>query len=217
VQRAEGHVQLSDIEPGELPRDRPVHMSTGQHMRTLRGRAEVLLSPGNYWRISGNSEVQLVSGRFSDIELRLLSGAMIVELAEGRLGRDFEITMLVDDFVIRPDEHGEYLLRRREGSPLELQVLQGRAEVRAGDKTIELDSGRGLRLTPELDDSVEKVSEMQPDRLLTWSRTRSRELMLEELEQRRSDRSGVKPVDPPGVESIFSPPPGPPELPSEPR
>lgn len=57
-------------------------LNNGDRVRTEGdGRVEVLLNPGAYLRLGGNSEVELVDNSLANLELRLLRGTAIVEAA----------------------------------------------------------------------------------------------------------------------------------------
>ena len=182
VQRVEGRAQVSDVGPEGLPEDAFVHLEPGQHMRTLRGRAEVVLAPGAYARFNAYSEIELVSADFSDIQVRLIEGSLVVDLADGKLRRDYAVTILHGDYSVRPTRRGEYELVARAGTPSALRVHDGRAAVHYGSSLLKIGSGRELPLLPDgwgreraltIDDTPSRF------RLIDWSRRRRAELDLD--------------------------------------
>src|ERR1041384_1508420 len=66
-------------------------LDAGDRVRTaLDGRVEILLNPGSYLRVGGDSEVELSDNSLSNLEVRLLRGTAIVE-ATGMDGIDLNI------------------------------------------------------------------------------------------------------------------------------
>ena len=63
-------------------------LEAGDRVRTANdGRVEILLNPGSYLRVGGDSEVELSNNTLDNLELRLLRGTAIVE-ATGADGLD---------------------------------------------------------------------------------------------------------------------------------
>src|SRR6185295_15056930 len=55
-------------------------LDAGDRVRTAYdGRVEILLNPGSYLRVGGNSEVELSDNTLANLEVRLLRGTAIVE------------------------------------------------------------------------------------------------------------------------------------------
>ncbi len=184
VQRVEGRAQVSDVGPQGLPTDAFVQLEPGQRMRTLRGRAEVVLAPGAYARFNANSEIELVSAGFSDIRVRLIEGQLLADLTDGKPGRDYSVSILYGDLVIQPERRGEYELVARPDAPPELRVHDGRARVRSGRMTTQVAKGAELPLTQTGwgDGRDLTIEDGLRFRLLDWSRRRRAEL-LSGLEQ----------------------------------
>src|SRR5688572_9649641 len=57
-------------------------MKAGEVLRTTEGRAEVLLTPGVFFRVSENSSFKLVNNSLEDIRIELLQGSAIIEAGE---------------------------------------------------------------------------------------------------------------------------------------
>ncbi|MCB1021921.1 MAG: hypothetical protein KDC27_18455 [Acidobacteria bacterium] len=177
VQRVEGRAQVSDVGPEGLPTNIFVQLEAGQRMRTLRGRAEVFLAPGAYARFGGNSEIELVAAEFSDIEVRLIEGALVADLSEGRPGKDYAVTLLWGDLRVELDKRGEYEIFARPGSPAELRVYEGKATVRSGKRAMQVHGGKELAIDPQGWAETRKLSIDEPRfPLIEWSRRRRAEL-----------------------------------------
>ena len=216
VQRVEGRAQVSDVGPEGLPTDAFVQLEAGQRMRTLRGRAEIVLAPGTYVRFNAFSEVELVSADFSDIRVRLIEGAMVVDLADGKPGRDYNVTILYGDLIIQPQKRGEYELVARDPGNSELRVHGGRASVRRAQTPtgIRVEKGRELPLDRTRWGSARELSiESEPYRLslLDWSRRRRAALAFDSREEPLwttepdLDELGVPPAAPTGPPIPFAP------------
>src|SRR5215212_6803513 len=55
-------------------------LNAGDRVRTsFDGRVEILLNPGSYLRVGGNSEIELSDNTLANLEVRLLRGTAIVE------------------------------------------------------------------------------------------------------------------------------------------
>src|SRR5436190_10222319 len=55
-------------------------LETGDRVRTASdGRVEILLNPGSYLRLGGDSEVELADNSLANLEVRLIKGTAIVE------------------------------------------------------------------------------------------------------------------------------------------
>lgn len=66
-------------------------LNSGDRVQTdYDGRVEILLNPGSYLRVGGNSEVELLDNSLANLEIRLLRGTAIVE-ATGADGLELNI------------------------------------------------------------------------------------------------------------------------------
>ena len=55
-------------------------LDAGDKVRTdYDGRVEILLNPGSYLRVGGNSEIELSNNALDNLEVRLIRGTAIVE------------------------------------------------------------------------------------------------------------------------------------------
>src|SRR5215469_17958231 len=81
VQYVEGTVyadgQKVERKFGQFPALRP-----GDELRTEDGRAEVLLTPGAFLRLSDHSSVRMLSNSLSDTRVEVLTGSVMVECDE---------------------------------------------------------------------------------------------------------------------------------------
>src|SRR5579864_3030907 len=78
VQYVEGTAYINDnqVDPkfGQFP-----DIKENQVLRTEEGRAEILLTPGAFLRLSENSSIRMVSNKLTDTRIEILTGSAMVE------------------------------------------------------------------------------------------------------------------------------------------
>lgn len=136
-------------------------------LTTGEGRAEVLLTPGAFLRMTDASGIRMVSTRLSDVRLNILKGEAVIEVAE--LLTDNSINVSVGSAVFELRKGGIY---RFDAEPARIRVYQGEAVATAGDKTVTVKSGR------EFTDSASgwvlgHFDTKETDALYRWSSRRS--------------------------------------------
>src|ERR1043165_6916498 len=83
-------------------------LDAGDRVRTANdGRVEILLNPGSYLRLGGDSEVELSNNTLDNLELRLLRGTAIVE-ATGADGLELNINISTPHTKLAIVRHGLY-------------------------------------------------------------------------------------------------------------
>ncbi len=103
-------------------------LNAGDRVRTdYDGRVEILLNPGSYLRVGGNSEVELANNSLENIELRLLRGTAIVE-ATGADGLELNINISTPHTKLAIVRHGLYRLSVIPGDATELIVTSAASE-----------------------------------------------------------------------------------------
>lgn len=119
-------------------------LNAGDRVRTANdGRVEILLNPGSYLRVGGNSEVELSNNSLANIELRLHRGTAIVE-ATGADGLELNINISTPHTKLAIVRHGLYRLNVVPGDTTELIVRKGRVilsdasqtKVKGGNKVV---------------------------------------------------------------------------------
>lgn len=106
------------------------------------GRVEILLNPGSYLRLGGNSEVELLDNSLSNLEVKLLRGTAIVE-ATGADGLELNIGISTPHTRLAIVRQGLYRLNVVPEDATELIVRKGRVilsdshtKVKGGNKVI---------------------------------------------------------------------------------
>ena len=118
-------------------------LNAGDRVRTASdGRVEILLNPGSYLRVGGNSEVELSNNALDNLEFRLIRGTAIVE-ATGADGIDLNINVSTPHTKLAIVRQGLYRLNVVPGDATELIVRKGRVilsdshtKVKGGNKVV---------------------------------------------------------------------------------
>lgn len=119
-------------------------LDAGDRVKTdWDGRVEILLNPGSYLRLGGNSEVELLDNSLSNLEVKLLRGMAIVE-ATGADGLELNIGISTPHTRLVIVRQGLYRLNVVPQDATELIVRKGRVilsddqhtKVKGGNKVI---------------------------------------------------------------------------------
>jgi hypothetical protein len=143
----------------------------GQELRTEDGRAEMLLTPGAFLRLTDNSTIRMVSTRLSDTRVEVLKGSVMLEADE--LLKDNSLSLIYHGDTIQLEKHGLY---RLDTSPsAQFRVYDGEAAVNNGSKEVKLGSGKETSL-----DTAVAAQHFDPkadkDDFYLWSSQRSGDL-----------------------------------------
>jgi hypothetical protein len=134
-------------------------------LRTAEGRAEVLLTPGVFFRLGENSSFRMITNRLIDTRLEFLSGTAIVEAAD--IPKDNSVTVVYQEATIHIEKKGIY---RFDSTPAQLRVFDGLAEVTQGDKTVDVKEGHEIALDTL---AVSRFDKNDTDALNRWSERRA--------------------------------------------
>ncbi|HUA87527.1 MAG TPA: hypothetical protein VMB85_26910 [Bryobacteraceae bacterium] len=155
--------------------DRPLqqHLGTfptigaGVELRTAKGRAEVLLTPGVFLRVGENSSIRMLGNSLANTRVELLAGSAILDSGQPAAGTS--VTLTFRDWQIHSAEAGSY---RVDSDPPKLWVLKGNADVTtAGGQPVKVDEGMDLPFAKVL---VPDQTESAPnDALSAWDQGRS--------------------------------------------
>jgi hypothetical protein len=143
-------------------------VGANQTIATGDGYVEVLLTPGAFLRLGHNAEARFISAGLSGVNVELTEGSAMVEVADVVKGTALHFT--VHSTPVQIDKKGLYSLNAREGS---VRVLDGKADVQQGARTVTLKKGDELALNGDSKkhDFDLKTEEKQP--LYVWSKVRS--------------------------------------------
>jgi hypothetical protein len=142
----------------------------GEELRTEDGRAEVLLTPGAFLRVSDHSSVRMVSNRLSDTRVEVLTGSVMVECDE--LLKDNAVSLVYQGDSIQLQKHGLY---RLDTAPAEFRVYDGEAVVQSASGETRLKPGKkadldGVLVAQRFD------RKLSADDFYQWSSQRSSNL-----------------------------------------
>ncbi len=163
-------------------------LNAGDRVRTdYDGRVEILLNPGSYLRVGGDSEVELSNNSLSNLEVRLLRGTAIVE-ATGADGLELNINISTPHTKLAIVRQGLYRLNVVPGDATELIVRKGHVilrdshtKVKGGNKVVFSATNVSVaKLTKE-----EKKAK-ENEEVDTWSKDRAK--TLAKANRRISDR-----------------------------
>ena len=153
-------------------------LDAGDRVRTASdGRVEILLNPGSYLRLGGNSEVELANNSLANLELRLIRGTAIVE-ATGVEETQMLINISTPHARLAIDRQGLYRLNVIPNDATELIVRKGRVilgdthtKIKGGNMVVFSDTSVSVA---KLTDQEKKLEKMVP--IETWSKDRAETL-----------------------------------------
>jgi hypothetical protein len=154
-------------------------LNSGDRVKTASdGRVEILLNPGSYLRVGGDSEVELADNSLDNLELRLLRGVAIVE-ATGGDGVELNINISTPHTKLAIVRHGLYRLSvTPSDNTTELIVRKGRVlfgssqtKVKGGNKVVF--NGANVSVAKLTDEEKKKKNWDEMD---SWSEDRAKSL-----------------------------------------
>ena len=142
IHYTEGKVFLADNpvtqKVGEYP-----DIKAGQHLRTDEGRAEVLLTPGVFLRLSENSEIAMISNALTNTRLEVVKGGVVIEA--GEVLKEHAIELLVGGSELELRKRGVF--RIDASTPPRIRVYDGEISVVDKGKPLTVKEGRQVLLT----------------------------------------------------------------------
>jgi hypothetical protein len=179
IAKAEGEVYLGDQTVEESLTKFPDIKENGV-VRTVQGRAEVLLTPGIVLHLGENSSFRLITNRLIDTRLELLTGSAVVDAEE--IAKDTSLTVVCKDGTIAISKAGHY---RFDAEPARVRVFAGIADVQIGGQHIEVTAGKMMGLTGDTA-SVERFDRNDTDSLDNWARRRGEIMALANVSAAKS-------------------------------
>lgn len=162
---AEGTVFVDDSpvnhSPGHLS-----ELPQSSILRTLAGKAEILLTPGVVLRIGENSAVRMLSNALVDTQVEFLQGTVIVETIN--LEPENSVTVFYDGHPIQMREKGSY---RLDSEPNQVRVNSGTVNIAASGDSISVADAHVMSFPSR---SVAVSLTHEPDAFDLWSERRSR-------------------------------------------
>jgi len=118
-----------------------VKLAAGESLMTQNGKAELLLTPGVFLRIAGNSQIQMVSPDIANTVLTLQTGRALVEV--DRIYTANNVRINENGASVELTKPGLYDFDADHG---QIRVFDGKAEAQVGGRTISLNKGHELAL-----------------------------------------------------------------------
>ncbi len=141
------------------------NIKEGSTLRTEKGRAEVLLTPGVFLRVDENSAIRMRSNALDDTRVDFLQGCAIIDSLDALA--DNHVKVMYKDSEIRFPKPGVYRLDFETGTVLS---YSGEAEVSHDGKKSDVDESHLFFLT--LDLTTRKLDDPD-DEFYDWARERS--------------------------------------------
>jgi hypothetical protein len=145
----------------------PTFLNENDTLSTFTGKAEILLTPGVFLRIGDNSDIRMISPSLIKTQVELGRGEATVEVAQLVKGNDIQI--LTHEAFIKLEKPGLYRIAAT-GIPT-AAVIDGKATVFNGNRTLELGKGRQTVIAENM--KAEKFDVKAQDDLFAWSNVRS--------------------------------------------
>lgn len=145
-------------------------LKTGQSLRTEKGKAEILLTPGVFLRVGENSSVRMMSSSLTDTEVSLNRGHAMVEVAEIHPENDIRVAAEGETATLLKTGLYDFDLGRQQ-----LRVFDGKARVEYNDRHVDIKGGREVPLGTGEQVKAQKFDKKSyyGDGLYRWSSLRS--------------------------------------------
>jgi hypothetical protein len=186
VNYTEGTVTLRD-EPVRLTTKQTyVEMKDNDVLRTARGRAEVLLSPGVVMRLAEESAVRLVSGSLTDTRVAVLQGDVVIEASELFEGSRVRVAL-----ADREADLAKVGLYRFTSDPAEIRVYDGRIEVPSGNADKPTIARKGSVVSMSNGLIARKFDTDEGDTFYRWASRRSGYIAMANISAANTLRDGA--------------------------
>jgi FecR protein len=161
-------------------------LQPGQSLETLAGKAELLLTPGAFFRLGDNSSVTMISPTLTDTELRLDKGEATVEVAE--LHPENNLVIAEDGAKIRLIQTGFYDFDADNNL---VRVYEGEAQVEMNGQDLTVESGHQIVFNAGAMKTEKFNKDQIQDDLYRWSSLRSSYLAEANSDQAQDYQAGT--------------------------
>ena len=149
------------------------------------GRVEILLNPGSFLRLGGDSEFEFKTTSLDNLKLKVNRGSAILEVYAAN---EFKVSVATPSFTYSLIESGVFRIDVTSDRSSRLRVWKGVAK--AGPSN-EVKPGRSALASGPSDVTLAKFDRDKRDSLDLWSRLRSKELAKVTSKLRREDLRGT--------------------------
>lgn len=193
----EGAVAVDGVPVDHKPAIFPL-LKDGSTLKTQKGRAELMLTPGVFLRLDENSSVKMLSSALTSTRLEFLSGSAIFD----GLAAQGEIPITVE-FKGASVQFAKAGLYRFDSETEVLQAYEGEAVVDQQEKTTRIDPSRLYFF--ELGTDTKKFSDGTDDEFLDWARNRNQTITEEnQIAQADADDANADPDFGAGNSPLFN-------------
>jgi hypothetical protein len=171
VNYIQGSVAIARVDGSGGTLLRGDRLEIGDRVSTdTNARAEVLLNPGSYMRVSGNSEFHFVTTALDDLKIKLNKGTAIFEVFATD---DFRVSVITPKGQVSMIDSGVYRVDVRIGGNATVAVTEGKAQLSDSKATI-VKSGRVGTIGNS--GTIAKFDRGNRDEMDEWSRSRAKDL-----------------------------------------
>lgn len=191
-------------------------LTTGDTLKVASGRAEILLNPGYYLRLSANTEARLLDLSPDNLKVKVSSGSVIIEIAmdsnpspyQEIIDRIFNIVTVItprDEYAI--SRAGAYRFDVVSDSGSRIRVLKGRAVVAgtilSDGKVASVVEGKPT-LEHESNNLVDSFDKWSRERALSLVRSNKSLKQMDWYKEMSADRAYIEPFDDPSANSSMT-------------
>ena len=190
---AEGGVLLEE-KPFEFNAAEVVHVGDGQRLRTVDGRAEVMIIPGSFVRLAPASEFEMIRGGLLSAEMKLNEGSAMIDLIGAM--ETGGISIRAGDALIAFEKSGLYRIDAPPGGDPLIRVYRGKANIQLNGETISLGNKRSLTLRASgAKPKAGKFNDSEQDALDRWSKERGTLLAVKQREIAKERGGRMSPLE----------------------
>jgi len=144
-------------------------LQANQVLGTGQGKAELLLTPGVFFRLGDNSEVRMISPGLADTQVELLHGSALMEVDQ--LYKENDLSVVVDGSTTKIEKQGLYEFQ---AEPAAVRVIDGQAAVYEGTAHVTVKKGHEASLAngQPLKSHGLNQEAVESDPLYRWSKLR---------------------------------------------
>jgi hypothetical protein len=167
----EGRVLLKDEPVFDHP-GRFLHIEARQHLRTEKGRAEILFAVGTFLRIAENSEIEIVTAGLTSARVKLHRGSMIVD--SQMVFDEDSLTVSIGEAEAQILKKGLYRFDVNKGGEGSLEIMNGEVLLVSGGAEHQIKKKRSAVFGgPGAGVSITPFKRWSEDELTEWSAKRA--------------------------------------------
>lgn len=137
------------------------------------GKAEILLNPGSYLRLAGNSDFEFATTSLDDLQLKLTRGSAMFEVITDN---DFTFAVNTPKGHFYIIESGVYRIDVLSDGSGKIEVWKGKAQVGENNDQIVKKGRTAIVNGNQVEVEIQKFDRGDKDALETWSKERAKEL-----------------------------------------